>query len=405
MSRITRRLFALRGVGALLAALAPRGLARPDTMKAPPRIMMGGFIKRLPRLMELAYVPGLSIAAVERGRVVWAQGFGVKHAERKEPVEADTVFPAASLSKPVFAYAVLRMRDEGLIDLDRPLVNYLPDAYALEDPRSRLITARHVLSHSTGFQNWRFAKDDKLQISFDPGARFQYSGEGYFYLQRVVEQVTGRAFAEYMSERVLRPLGMGSSSYVWLPEYERRGVFGHRNRGQAVESFAARGGRKMHELAARAGKPVAGWKYEDVARAMPEVDPTASPHPVSMQPNAAGSLHTTAAEYAAFMLRFMERPARDTSDLKEPTRREMLTPQVKINSALAWGLGWGLESEQGRTYFWHWGDNGTFHCFAIGDPVNRDGLVVLTNSNFGPKVYQRVVNHFTGHDHPAFLWV
>ena len=77
----------------------------------------------------------------------------------------------------------------------------------------------------------------------------------------------------------------------------------------------------------------------------------------------------------------------------------------RINSALAWGLGWGLESERGRPCFWHSGDNGTYHCFALGDPATGDAVVVFTNSNFGPKVYQRLINHATGRDHPAFLWV
>ena len=99
------------------------------------------------------------------------------------------------------------------------------------------------------------------------------------------------------------------------------------------------------------------------------------------------------------------RPKCDAHDLKESSRREMLTPQVRINGALAWGLGWGLESVAGSDYFWHWGDNGTFHCFAIGDPSKRSGLAVFTNSNFGPKLYQRIINHATGHDHPAFLWI
>lgn len=403
MNRITRRRFGAQTLAATLAALAP---ARAFSQGAkPPRRLSADFLARLPRLMELAYVPGLSVAIVEGGRTIWARGFGVRSAETKEPVAADTIFPAASLSKPVFAYAVLRMRDEGLIDLDRPLADYLPDAYAVEDARAKLITARHVLSHTTGFQNWRFAKEDKLQIAFDPGARFQYSGEGYFYLQRVVEKISGQAVTEYMQERVLAPLGMTSTSYVWTPEYDRRGVTGHRNRGQAVEGFFARGGRKMHEMAARNAKPVAEWRYEDVARAMPEVDPSWSGHPVSLQPNVAGSMLTTAPDYAAFMARVMERTARDAHDLKESSRREMLTPRVRLNDALAWGLGWGLESAEGREYFWHWGDNGTFHSFVIGDPARRGGIVVLTNSNFGPKLYQRIITRYTAHDHPAFLWV
>lgn len=362
------------------------------------------FLAGLPRLMELAYVPGLSIAVMEHGKATWAGGFGVKSAETKEPVDADTVFPAASLGKPVFAYAVMRLREEGLLDLDRPLVNYLPGAYTLEDARSKLITARHVLSHSSGFQNWRNNRDDKLQISFDPGTRFQYSGEGFFYLQRVVEHLTGQPFTKYMRERVLAPLGMTRTSYVWLPEHEQQSVAGHRNRGQAGIGFGTRAGRAMLEIAARWKKPVEEWKYEDAARAMPEIDKSFPILPNFMLPNAAGSMFTTAPEYAGFMLRVMGRAARDQFDLKEATRREMLTPQVKINSALSWGLGWGLEYEQGHEYFWHWGSSDMFNCFAIGDPARRNGIVVFTNSNAGIKVYQRIVNHATGHDHPAFLW-
>ena len=103
-------------------------------------------------------------------------------AETRAPVSAGTVFQAASLSKPVVAYAALLLADAGLLDLDRPLGSYLPEPYAAGDPRIRSVTARQALSHSTGMQNWRFSADDTLQFAFAPGGGFQYSGEGYFYL-------------------------------------------------------------------------------------------------------------------------------------------------------------------------------------------------------------------------------
>ena len=108
----------------------------------------------IPNLMREADVPGLSIAVIQDGKVLLNQSFGVMNAGTREPVTASTVFEAASLSKPVFAYAVLKLADAGKLDLDKPLVQYLGDSYIKDDERVNLITARRVLTHSTGFPNW-----------------------------------------------------------------------------------------------------------------------------------------------------------------------------------------------------------------------------------------------------------
>ena len=105
--------------------------------------------------MKDGYVPGLSIAVIRNGKLAWNHGFGVKNAETKEPVTEDIVFEAASLSKPVFAYAVLKLVDSGKLELDTPLVKYLNRPYIENDDRVNLITARRVLTHTTGFPNWR----------------------------------------------------------------------------------------------------------------------------------------------------------------------------------------------------------------------------------------------------------
>src|SRR5215475_5400161 len=110
----------------------------------------------VPQLMKDGDVPGLSIALLRDGELVWRHGFGVKNTKTNEPVTDDTVFEAASLSKPVFAYAVLKLFDAGKFDLDKPLNQYLPGNYDVgEDQRLSQITARHVLSHTPGFPNWR----------------------------------------------------------------------------------------------------------------------------------------------------------------------------------------------------------------------------------------------------------
>ncbi len=400
---ISRRAFALQtGVG-LLAASAING-AQKLPARPPAGTLSDAFLARLPKIMELANVPGLAVAIIKDGRLAWSQGFGVKKAGATDAVDSDTLFGAASLSKPVFAYAVLRMREEKIIDLDRPLWEYLPyeDLPAVEN--AKLITARHVLSHSTGLQNWRFNRDQRLRIAFKPGERFTYSGEGFFYLQRVLEVITGRGFEEYMRERVLKPLGMPSSDYLWMSEMEPRVAAGHNNQMSPSEIYNAQQGRRMFEIAREWKKPMAEWKYEDVVRAQAIINKDQPPLPNFLLPNTAGSLVTSVNEYAQFMIRLMDRPRRDALDLSDATRREMLTPQTRINNALAWGLGVGLESEAGRNMFWHWGDNGTFKAFMMGDPAKRSGVVVFTNAMNGHRVWQRIVAEATGGDHAAFLF-
>jgi CubicO group peptidase (beta-lactamase class C family) len=160
-------------------------------------------------------------------------------------------------------------------------------------------------------------------------------------------------------------------------------------------------GRRTAVIAEEWRKPVEEWRYEDAVRVLPLVNPAWPVLPVYLVPNVAASLLTTARDYARFLAYVVARP--DSLGLRPATREAMTTPQVRINSALAWGLGWGLqEDEYGRT-LWHWGANNGFRNFAVADPSNGRAIVVLTNSGNGPRVYERVIVALTGHDHPAFL--
>lgn len=400
---ISRRTFALQAGAAVAAApLLARAQAKTSNSRSAPFSVE--FLGRLPQLMEWANVPGLAIAVLKEGQPAWSRGFGVRKAGEQTPVAADTLFGAASLSKPVFAYAVLRMRDEKLIDLDRPLWNYLPyeDLPAVE--HAKLMTARHALSHSSGLQNWRFGRDDKLAFAFKPGEQFQYSGEGFYYLSRVLEHVTGRGFEEYMQERVLKPLGMVNSTYVWTPATEERIAWGHNGRMRPSEIFNAQRGRQMFATAEQVRKPVSSWKHEDVVRAYIESAKDGPPaFPNFLLPNAAGSLISSVDEYALFMGRLL-RPKDDILKLSDASRREMLTPQTRINSAVEWGLGVGLENYNGRQLFWHWGDNGVFKAFMMGDPQTGNGVIAFTNAQNGHKMWRRIVAEVMGDDHPAFYF-
>jgi CubicO group peptidase (beta-lactamase class C family) len=124
----------------------------------------------------------------------------------------------------------LKLVDQGKLGLDVPLTTYLLKPYIDGDERLNQITARIVLSHRTGFPNWR-GSDGSLPINFNPGERFSYSGEGYIYLQHVVEQITGKPLNEYMTEAVFKPLGMTNSSYIWRPTFDSLTATGHDAQG------------------------------------------------------------------------------------------------------------------------------------------------------------------------------
>ena len=357
-------------------------------------------LRNLPRLLELASVPGLALAIVD-GKRVWRRGFGRAVEELAQPVSEETVFEAASLGKPVFAYAVLRLVDTELLDLDKPLYDYLPIPDA-NNARMKRVTARHVLSHTTGLPNWR-QQPSALEPSSDPGSAFSYSGEAYFYLQRVVETLSNKPFGRFMREQVLDPLGMKQSSYVWQPEFDFRMAAGYDGQEKRLDVQGAIG-RRTQAIALEWNRPLTEWRYEDSARAVPLVNPQWPALPLYMVPNAAASLLTTVSDYAKFLSQVVAPPAGGIS-LSPSTRSIMLKPQVRLNSALHWGLGWGIQRDEHGEVLWHWGANNSFRNFVIADAVNGRAIVVFTNSENGPRIYERVIVAVTGHDHPAFLWI
>jgi CubicO group peptidase (beta-lactamase class C family) len=315
------------------------------------------------RLMKDGAVPGLSIALIKDAEILWQHGFGVKNSETKEPVDDTTVFEAASLTKPVFAYAVLKMVDRGEIDLDTPLSKYLPGPYIENDERVNLITTRMVLSHTTGFPNWR--GPNRLQINFAPGSKFSYSGEGFVYLQKVVERLTSMPLDQYLKKNVFEPLGMASSSLVWLDQYETLKATGH--------NVAA----------------VPGIRRK----------PT--------QANAAASLHTTAGDYARFVIAIL-----GGTGLKKETLRQMMTAQIKVSEVtgqpsptIAWGLGWGLQQTEAGQSFWHWGDNGDVHCYIAAFEKEKSGIVIFTDSANGLSIIPEIAQKATGLAHPAHSYL
>ena len=336
------------GSALLLAALSAAALPAAAQQSETARELNA----RIPQLIEAADVPGLSIALIENGAVVWTGAYGVLNADTGAPVADNTVFEAASLSKPVFAYAVLRMAARGEFDLDAPLWDMWEHERLAHDERARQITARLVITHSTGLPNWG---GTPLEFNADPGARWGYSGEGFVFLQRAVETKTGLTLEEIARREVFEPLGMTHSHYKWVPEYDSLAATPHDELGYVT----------------RKGRPSSG--------------------------NAAASLHTTARDYGTFVAAILA-----GEGLSPETHAAMLTPQVGLTGAdwgdedepkqhLFWGLGWGLqEGERGRA-FWHWGDNLTSRCYVIAYPHEGRGVVYFTNSENGLAIAPELV--------------
>jgi CubicO group peptidase (beta-lactamase class C family) len=127
--------------------------------------------------------------------------------------------------------------------------------------------------------------------------------------------------------------------------------------------------------------------------------------PLYVVPNAATSLLTTVSDYTRFLSRVVAADGKSGLQLSPATLRAMFTPAVQLNSALHWGLGWGIQRDEHGEVLWHWGANNSFRNFVIADVAHQRAVVVFTNSENGPRLYERVIVSVTGHDHPAFLWI
>ncbi len=222
---------------------ATKAIVLVATLMAPiptsAQVAEGDLRREARRLIQVAEIPGISLALVRSGRVIWSAGHGVANVETGASVNENTVFEAASLSKPVFAYAVLRLVDRGELDLDEPLWNTLEYERLQHDARARTITPRLVLTHTSGLPNWG---DTPLELSYDPGSRWSYSGEGFVFLQRALERSTGLTLNELVQREVFDRLGMTRSSYVWRAEYDSLAATGHDLIGEVAEKRKPRRG-------------------------------------------------------------------------------------------------------------------------------------------------------------------
>ena len=360
-----RREFLVSGSTALSFSILPLtrrilGISQPTSARPTETALWETLIsdleKQIPIWMREAKIPGLSIAIIKDATLGWRRGFGVKDAASKEPVDNDTMFEAASMSKPVFAYVVMKLCEKGAMDLDTPLTRYTSDRILEGDSRLDLITARHVLSHTSGFQNWRSEKEP-LKIHFTPGEKFLYSGEGYSYLQSVVKQVTGEPIEPYMRANIFAPFGMSSSGYVWKDLFAKRMARPHDQSGRPTNN--------------KKSTPESVTRY-----------------------GSAGALLSTPTDYAKFVIEIIDPKQSDAFRLKRESIKEMLRPQVKIEGGqypASWALGWQIFQNKNRDFIYHGGDNEGFHCCAVASVEGKSGFVAMTNGENGTEILKNLI--------------
>jgi len=297
-------------------------------------------------------IPGVSLALIKDGKLVYYKTYGVKNTFTKEPVDSNTLFEAASVTKPVFSFAVQRLAERGVIDLDKPLYLYLPYPDIAYDDRYKLMTARHVLTHRTGFPNWRYMNPDgKLDLKFTPGTGYGYSGEGFEYLKMVVQQITGKKVEQVLQEEVIQPIGLWHTFFSRNDSLRRMVANGHFD-----------------------GLP----NYDE----LPE------------SPGMAYSMHTEAKIFTRFMLYLLEQKG-----LSAKTYDEMFSKHSDYNIGpndekpkFPVYMGESLEIREtplGKS-FGHGGNNGDFKCtFRVYKDLKM-GYVLFTNSNTSDQLLQHI---------------
>lgn len=339
-------------------------LERVENGLLPPVIIKGQPVEpmKLADRMKFYKTPGLSVAVINHGRIEWARGYGVREVNGGA-ITAETLFQAASISKPVAAAAALRLVQEGKLNLDedvnRQLVSWkVPEN---EFAKEKIVTLRELLSHSAGLTVHGFggyerdapvptllqvldgvkpANSDPIRVDTLPGAKFRYAGGGYVVLQQLLLDVTGKPFPALMQDTVLAQIGMAHSTYEQPLPKERwpEAAVGYRPTGEKVQG---------------------DW------HTYPEM--------------AAAGLWATPTDLASFVIELQQSLAgKSNKVLSQEMTKQMLTPQ-----AGDWGLGVELLGKDASAGFSHGGANEGFRCILVGYNSTGRGAVLMTNSDSG----------------------
>ncbi len=344
------------------------------------------------KVMTAARVQGLGLAVLNNNKTVFVKTYGYKNKPQNTLLDTATIVYGASYSKAVFGYLVMKLVEEKIIDLDKPLYQYLakpvPDypyfSDLKNDDRWKLITGRMCLSHTTGLPNVRWfdpitsAWDSAgvIKIYFTPGSKYAYSGEGFKLLQLVIEEITKKNIDQLAEEKIFKPFGMHRTGYIWHESFGDDNVaVGHMDNGDI-------------DMKRKRTEPVAG-----------------------------GSLVTTIADYARFIEHVMQQKG-----LSKKSYATMLAPQVRIHSVtqfppiseatttendgiqLSYGLGWGvMQCPYGKAFFKE-GNGGAWRNYNINFPEKGISIIIMANSENGEKIFQELIETIIGDNCIPWKW-
>ncbi|WP_299668171.1 serine hydrolase [uncultured Polaribacter sp.] len=351
---------------------------------------------KIQSLIEVANVAGISTTIFNNNKTVYQKSFGYANLETKDTLTAKNVFYSASLSKAVFGYLVAQLVVDGVIDLDKPLYEYLDKPLPeyefgnerksykdlANDKRYEKITARMCLSHTTGFPNWRwmtresdFFREGKIRFLIDPDTRYYYSGEGIQLLQFVIEKITNKNLEELAQEKVFQPLHMDMTSYVWKEKFNNKYCNGHTSNGVVIAK-----------------------DRRDRA-------------------NAAGSMETTTEDYSKFIQHLLEQ-----TEIKSEVTNLLYESNIRITSKtqfgyqawqdidendsieLSYGLGWGLlKSPFGKGMFKE-GHGEGFQHYSIIFPDKDIGIIILSNSDNAESIFKELLEITIGDTYTPWQW-
>ncbi len=370
----------LTSASAICLAQSSHQVERIDGSKITAEQLTG----EISRIVESAKITGLSVVVINDDRIVYQNYFGVRDMRTNAKPDAHTVFYAASFTKPLFACAFMKLVEKRIFDLDRPIYTYLKKPIGEYEKFKDLagekdfekITARMILSHSSGLPILRGFYSDKLTLIAAPQTRFYYSNEGMNLLGVIVEEHTGQKLETLVNELVFAPLGMKRSGMIWRKEFEDNYAFGY-DKNQTLIGAQKR---------------------------------TSS--------RAAGSMVTTAADYALFVMALMKKEG-----LQKNSFDQLLKPQIKVASErgfgplrdrfedkykgikLSWGLGLGLfQSSHGKAFF-HSGHSDGWQNYCVAYPDKKIAVVLMSNSDNFERVADKILDSSIRGDRAPMEWL
>ncbi|PQJ82078.1 serine hydrolase [Polaribacter glomeratus] len=313
------------------------------------------------RWLKQKSVSAVGIGYIEEGTIKQISVFGELEKGKKAP--KNTIWNVASLTKPITALIALKLINSGHLSLDEPVYKYYIDQDIINDPNTMKLTTRIILSHGTGFINNRDSYENGiLKFEFEPGTQYQYSGEGYDYLRKVIEHKFETTIEELADSLIFKPLKMKDTKFYWNNNTdELRFAKWHTEKGETYQD-------KKHTTA-----------------------------------SGADDLLTTIEDYSKFMVYILS-----GADLSKELQREMLKNQSRINKNQYFGLGWYIDENINANNDFaiiHGGDDIGVHTIAFIIPKTKQGLLIFTNSDNGTNAFQEILLNYLGENGQGILEV